>query len=310
MRYNFPFFSFNSLENSPFEAAGEDFDQSSSAREAEFTRAAVSEDAPALVNSISVNIIQDFNSKTNTNNDNHNTNNTATPNNPDSTNSNPKIPSTTTHHPPDPDTSIPTPTISKENTQPTPMHRKLNAKTGTQNDDESDDTDTDADEKQWVQKHIEMLTANVAGIIRHNIWLTSSSLTFCLLCALGHMPPHFGQQNNRLPPAWGPEMAERTPSRQYSREVLIWSIMNSDLSDSRKAAAIVSQLRGAAAELRREIPVATLSQRRTNQWCTSRPHDLRHAHLGGELCSSWRKAATSACTHRTNDILKTTRWEH
>ena len=53
-------------------------------------------------------------------------------------------------------------------------------------------------------------------------------------------------------------MAERTPFRQYSREILIWSIMNPDLSESRKAAAIVSQLRGAAAEIGREIPANTL----------------------------------------------------
>ena len=70
--------------------------------------------------------------------------------------------------------------------------------------------------------------------------------------------PHWGQHTSRLPPAWDPEVQDRTPFRQYSREVLIWSIMNPDLSESRKAAAIVSQLRGAAAELGREILAATL----------------------------------------------------
>ena len=53
-------------------------------------------------------------------------------------------------------------------------------------------------------------------------------------------------------------MQDRTPFRQNSREVFIWSIMNPDLSESRKAIAIVSQLRGAAAELGREILAATL----------------------------------------------------
>ena len=118
--------------------------------------------------------------------------------------------------------------------------------------------DEAADEEQMGQKYYEMLTQNVAGIIKHHVWLSSASLTLCILSVVGHMMPHWGQQSSRLPPAWGPEMADRKPFREYSRDVMVWSIMNPDLSESRKAAAIVSQLRGAAAELGREIPAQTL----------------------------------------------------
>ena len=42
--------------------------------------------------------------------------------------------------------------------------------------------------------------------------------------------------------------------RNWVRDVMIWSILNADLSDSRKAAAVIAQLTGAAAEYAREIP--------------------------------------------------------
>ena len=64
----------------------------------------------------------------------------------------------------------------------------------------------------------------------------------------------------RLPPSWSPERQEQYPFRQWVHEVMIWSIMKADLNESRKAAAILSQLRGAAAEFAREIPPQIIVQ--------------------------------------------------
>lgn len=57
----------------------------------------------------------------------------------------------------------------------------------------------------------------------------------------------------RTPPAWGPEMADRYPFRTWARHVLIWSILT-DLDARRKAAAVILQLRGGAAELIESLP--------------------------------------------------------
>ena len=53
---------------------------------------------------------------------------------------------------------------------------------------------------------------------------------------------------HRTPPAWGPELVERYPFRTWARHVLVWSILT-DLDARRKAAAVILQLRGGAAEL-------------------------------------------------------------
>ena len=83
---------------------------------------------------------------------------------------------------------------------------------------------------------------------------------FLLLSALWYMMPSAHQGNARLPPVWSPEQQERYPFRQWSYDVMIWSIINVDLNESRKAAAVVSQLRGAAAEFAREIPPQIIIQ--------------------------------------------------
>ena len=57
----------------------------------------------------------------------------------------------------------------------------------------------------------------------------------------------------RTPPAWGPEMESTYSFRQWSRDILLWSIA-SDLEPARKAAAVMLTLRGAARELSRQIP--------------------------------------------------------
>eukprot|EP00438_Fugacium_kawagutii_P035880 Skav204682 [mRNA] locus=scaffold1284:96116:106049:- [translate_table: standard] len=57
----------------------------------------------------------------------------------------------------------------------------------------------------------------------------------------------------RTPPAWGPEQEATHPFRQWSRDILLWSIA-SDMEPARKAAAVMLTLRGAARELTRQIP--------------------------------------------------------
>ena len=68
-----------------------------------------------------------------------------------------------------------------------------------------------------------------------------------------HMFPGAGGNAFRTPPAWGPEQESTYPFRQWSRDVLLWSIA-SDMEPARKAAAVMLTLRGAARELSRQIP--------------------------------------------------------
>ena len=57
----------------------------------------------------------------------------------------------------------------------------------------------------------------------------------------------------RTPPVWGPEQEATYPFRQWSRDILLWSIA-SDMEAARKAAAVMLSLRGAARELSRQTP--------------------------------------------------------
>ena len=73
------------------------------------------------------------------------------------------------------------------------------------------------------------------------------------------MPGQGGGGNHRLPPAWGPEMECRGensyPFRHWSRDLLLWTVAHQDMENSQKAALLLSQLRGAAQVLTREIPI-------------------------------------------------------
>ena len=57
----------------------------------------------------------------------------------------------------------------------------------------------------------------------------------------------------RTPPAWGPEQEQTYPFRQWSRDVMLWSIAT-ELEPARKAAAVMLNLRAAAREVSRQIP--------------------------------------------------------
>jgi hypothetical protein len=78
-------------------------------------------------------------------------------------------------------------------------------------------------------------------------------LSIPILMFVCHMFPGAGGNAFRTPPAWGPEQESTYPFRQWSRDVLLWSIA-SDMEPARKAAAVMLTLRGAARELSRQIP--------------------------------------------------------
>ena len=54
---------------------------------------------------------------------------------------------------------------------------------------------------------------------------------------------------------WAPDMENSYPFSTWQREVLMWSIANSDIEPHRQAAMLIMQLRGGARDLTRELPV-------------------------------------------------------
>lgn len=81
---------------------------------------------------------------------------------------------------------------------------------------------------------------------------TACLLGIAMLAAVCHMFP--GTTNAlRVPPAWGPEQENHYPFRQWTRDVMLWSIA-SDMEPSRKTASVMLVLKGAAKELSRQIP--------------------------------------------------------
>ncbi|MCP4837774.1 MAG: hypothetical protein GY894_00220, partial [Planctomycetes bacterium] len=77
---------------------------------------------------------------------------------------------------------------------------------------------------------------------------------FAILSTLGCMHAHQGAQQDRTPPSWSPEMRNYT-FREWSRDVLLWQLRSDpNIDDSRRAAAIVAQLRGSARVWSQQIP--------------------------------------------------------
>ena len=59
--------------------------------------------------------------------------------------------------------------------------------------------------------------------------------------------------HSKLPPTWSPEQ-DRYTFQMWQRDVLLWSIANGDIEPHRQAATLLTQLRGGARELTRDIP--------------------------------------------------------
>eukprot|EP00435_Cladocopium_sp_Y103_P018732 s696_g4.t1 len=82
--------------------------------------------------------------------------------------------------------------------------------------------------------------------------ITACLLGIAMLAIMCHMFP--GTTNAlRVPPAWGPEQEQNYPFRQWTRDVMLWSIA-SEMDPARKAASVMLVLKGAAKELSRQIP--------------------------------------------------------
>ena len=68
-----------------------------------------------------------------------------------------------------------------------------------------------------------------------------------------------GQASNlRDPPAWDPAMAATYPFRDWTRDVMHWSVLNGQMNSAQKAAAIAMRLKGSAKRLVRQIPPQVL----------------------------------------------------
>ena len=85
------------------------------------------------------------------------------------------------------------------------------------------------------------------------LWMSSSVVICSCWCCM--MPGSGGSGNNgRLPPPWGPDMRNYS-FREWCRDILIWSLhTDPNIDQSRRAAAIVSQLRGTARTWSHTIP--------------------------------------------------------
>ena len=66
-----------------------------------------------------------------------------------------------------------------------------------------------------------------------------------------------GNGNIRHLRAWGPEQQVRTPFSRWVREVMTWSVANSDMNEFRQAAYVSSLLTGMAREYVDEWPPAS-----------------------------------------------------
>ena len=77
----------------------------------------------------------------------------------------------------------------------------------------------------------------------------------CILSCVCHMMGNPGGGTHRVPPSWAPTMEPGYTFTQWQREVLLWTLANSDLEPHRQAAMILQQLKGGARDQTRDLPV-------------------------------------------------------
>ena len=83
--------------------------------------------------------------------------------------------------------------------------------------------------------------------------LSIAGLTVAMISIVMHMmPPVNVNTSHRLPPRWEPNLEGSLPFRTWLQDLLLWTI-TSDMEPHRQAAAIISQLGGAARELARTM---------------------------------------------------------
>ena len=109
-------------------------------------------------------------------------------------------------------------------------------------------------------------TPNGSGTLARLLVMSKGIITCMILAFLCNMVPAQGQgiaagvATLRTPPQWGPEREAQYAFREWARDLMIWSIHNSDMDARRKAAAVVMRLTGGARELIRDLPPQTLMQ--------------------------------------------------
>lgn len=81
------------------------------------------------------------------------------------------------------------------------------------------------------------------------------SILSCVCHMMGHGSSH---GSSRTPPAWAPDMEPRYTFAMWQREILLWTIANSDLEPHRQAALVLQQLKGGARELTRDLPMQVI----------------------------------------------------
>ena len=78
-----------------------------------------------------------------------------------------------------------------------------------------------------------------------------------MVCHMMHPGGNANGGSGQSPPVWGPHMQERYPFREWSRNIMVWSILV-DFPPPRKAAWVVMNLRGGAAQLAAAVPPQAL----------------------------------------------------
>ena len=104
---------------------------------------------------------------------------------------------------------------------------------------------------------------SIGEYLYSNQRLVGAAIGILAMLVIIHMQPAVGAGGGsgmRNPPSWGPEMESRYPFRHWSRDVMVWSVLNSDLDSRRKCAAVILQLRGGAQELVRGLPPHAILQ--------------------------------------------------
>ena len=69
-----------------------------------------------------------------------------------------------------------------------------------------------------------------------------------------------GRGRNTMPPAWNPDWEARYSFRNWTSDLLVWSILATDLEPAQQNAAIITQLGGAARDLVRSLTYEEITQ--------------------------------------------------
>ena len=135
-----------------------------------------------------------------------------------------------------------------------------------------------------------------------SVALPGASSTFATGAhSFGHTPPghpdHGGGASwallgsNKVPPYWGPELADTYPFRVWLQDLQLWA-QSTDLDDTKLGSAVAGRLGGVARSLAREMPIELIRDGQTmpngtqlnGMECLGRALSRRFAPLGFETC--------------------------